>query len=194
MLQNRSLLGAIMMVGFIAAWVGVWEAPAFPKKAFVEVTGQTTSFADGDDGDLQAGVPFPRKRFVDQRNGTVMDRLTGLIWLKNADCFGGQSWADALEKANTLASGSCGLTDGSKAGDWRLPNVKELQSLIDFGTFSPALPAGHPFLKVQSFAYWSSTTLAGNPGNAWLVNLDGGDAVVGSKDSIILVWPVRGGA
>ena len=57
-------------------------------------------------------------------------------------------WQEALDAANTLASGSCGLSDGSMAGDWRLPNVNELRSLIDWGNFSPALPAGHPFSGV----------------------------------------------
>ena len=38
-----------------------------------------------------------------------------------------------------LKSGQCGLTDGSVAGNWRLPNVKELQSLIDFAYSKPAL-------------------------------------------------------
>ena len=52
-----------------------------------------------------------------------------LIWLKNANCFGGQTWANVLTAANSLASPSCGLSDDSVAGAWRLPNVKELQSL-----------------------------------------------------------------
>jgi Protein of unknown function (DUF1566) len=86
---------------------------------------------------------------MDRRDGTVRDNLTGLMWLKNADCFGQfRTWAQALTDANTLSNGTCGLTDGSVAGDWRLPNVKELLSLIDYGHFDPALPAGHPFVNV----------------------------------------------
>ncbi len=46
-------------------------------------TGQTTSYATGDDGDLQVGVDWPLPRFTDNNNGTVTDNLTGLIWLKN---------------------------------------------------------------------------------------------------------------
>ncbi|NIO68243.1 MAG: DUF1566 domain-containing protein, partial [Anaerolineae bacterium] len=57
-------------------------------------------------------------------------------------------------------SGECGLGDGSSEGDWRLPNVRELQSLIDYGRQTPALPSGHPFTGVQSSLYWSSTTHA----------------------------------
>ena len=72
-------------------------------------------------------------RFVDcattafgTSNGTVKDTVTGLIWLKNANCFGLISWADANIKAGALASGQCGLADGSKPGDWRLPTLDEL--------------------------------------------------------------------
>ena len=144
---------------------------------------------------------MPRPRFKDEGDGTVEDKLTDLIWLKNANCFGAQTWVNALNAANNLADDpastttDCGLTDGSVAGDWRLPNVKELQSLIDFGHVNPALPTGHPFSGVQSASYWSSTTHAGLPGFAWRVNLVDGSTDAGPKDFFTsLVWPVRGGA
>jgi hypothetical protein len=138
--QNMPKLGIVLMTAVIAAGMGVWVPPAVAINAFVEVTGQTTPYAAGDDGDIQAGVPFPHpERFTDKRDGTVKDNLTNLIWLKNANCFADVNWPQALTAANTLASGSCGLTAGSMAGDWRLPNAKELQSLIDFGFVTPAL-------------------------------------------------------
>jgi Protein of unknown function (DUF1566) len=159
----------------------------------------------GRDGDIQAGVPFPSPRFTDNANGTVTDNLTGLIWLKNASCstISPAVWATALSNANSLANGQCGPTDGSVAGDWRLPNVKELQSLIDFGFFNPALSnaagmakwtEGDAFSGVQSAVYWSSTTNADNPDNAWNVNLNDGNTNDDNKDNTNLVWPVRGGA
>jgi hypothetical protein len=88
------------------------------------------------------------------------------------------------------------------AGDWRLPNVKELLSLIDFGFFAPALSnaagtgiwtEGDAFLGVQSRDYWSSTTLADTPVYAWDVVLSVGSIVAVGKGGIFLVWPVRGG-
>ena len=86
-------------------------------------------------------MAWPTPRFTDNNNGTVTDNLTKLIWTKNANAFGTKKWDDALSAANSLASGTIpGLTDGSKAGDWRLPNVRELQSLIDYEFYSPALP------------------------------------------------------
>ena len=83
----------------------------------VEQTGQTTSYATGDDGDHEKGVEWQNPRFTDNGDGTVTDNLTGLIWLKDANCFGTRTWNNALSDSNGLASGSCGLTDGSNAGD-----------------------------------------------------------------------------
>ena len=132
-------------------------------------------------------------RFTDNGNGTVTDSVTGLIWLKNANCLGFQPWTNALSSANGLASGNCGLTDGSTAGQWRLPNRNELQSLIDYTTISPALPAGHPFVGVQSNYYWSSTTYAPFPRGAWCVLLNDGLVDAHGKPFHLYVWPVRGG-
>ena len=110
---------------------GAFQNPCPPDgPAPVEKNGQTTSQADYDDGYYQRGVdvPLPKPRFSDNGNGTVTDNITGLIWLKNANCFGSRTWNHALADANGLNSGDCGLTDGSSAGDWRLPNYNELFS------------------------------------------------------------------
>ena len=64
-------------------------------------TGQTTCYATGDDGDLEKGVAWPNPRFTDNGNGTVTDNLTGLIWLKNANCAVRQKLGNALTAANT---------------------------------------------------------------------------------------------
>ncbi len=159
----------------------------------VEKTGQTTSYATGDDGDRGKGAAWPVPRFMDNDNGTVTDNLTGLIWLHNAKCLGAVTWSQALTVCNALNDGECGLTDGSSEGDWRLPNVKELQSLIDFGNYDPALPSGHPFSGVRSNYCWSSTTFADCPDFAWSVNLNNGAVSFGNKSGSFYVWPVRGG-
>ena len=136
---------------------------------------------------------------------TVTDNLTGLIWLKNASCFGEQTWAEALSACNTLASLSCELTDDSVAGDWRLPNVKELESLLHFGFYGPALPdtAGtgkwseeDPFTGVRRDFYWSSSAYSKNSTtSAWHMYMEIGRANYGVKTSYIsyYAWPVRGG-
>ncbi|MEA1867153.1 MAG: DUF1566 domain-containing protein [Thermodesulfobacteriota bacterium] len=165
-------------------------------------TGQTTCYnADGNeiscsntgqDGELQKGVAWPSPRFTEPTplDGTVTDNLTGLIWLKNPDCFGQKTWADALNVCNNLANGSCGLTDGSVAGDWRLPNRRELDSLIDLSQSTP-VPNTASFSGVQSH-YWSSTTLASGVTYAW-VYMDPGKVSYSAKTVPHYVWPVRGG-
>ena len=156
-------------------------------------SGQTIVYATGDDGDLRKGVTWPAPRFTDNSDGTVTDNLTGLIWLKNADCFGMRNWATALSDCNNLASGSCGLTDGSSAGVWRLPNAKELFSLIDLGQKYPALPSGYPFTGVHSWYCWSSTTDTHNTEAAWSVYLPNGGVGIYYKTSTYYVWPICGG-
>lgn len=132
-------------------------------------TGQTVSIAPGDDGALQKGVAWPNPRFTDNANGTVTDDLTGLIWLKDANCFRDiRGWNAALSDARNLANGVCGLSDGSRGGDWRLPNRNELASLLDLNKRNPALPSGHPFTNFQASKYWTST--ANSPASVWRVD------------------------
>jgi hypothetical protein len=180
---------------------GTYPLAAVPK------TGQTTSYAPGDDGDLKKGVAWPNPRFTDNGNGTVTDNLTGLIWLKKANCADAtRPWATALtdvaslNSAGAMNSRDCG--DTSNSADWRLPNIKELQSLVDFAYVDPALPntagtgqwiEGSPFSGVQTYRYWSSSTYASNAGFAWFLDLSSGYVGYGSKASDYYVWPVRGG-
>ena len=86
-------------------------ALAVDPPALVPKTGQTISYAIGDS-----------LRFMDNGDGTVTDEKTGLVWLKNATCFGGWNWAKSLTDCLTLNCGECGLTDGSLEGNWRMPN------------------------------------------------------------------------
>jgi len=179
--------------------LGLFCRPAHAAAIHLPRTGQTLPYASGDDGTVQKGVAVSGPRFTDNANGTVTDNLTGLIWLRNARCDFGDavtpafilSWSDALGVSNTLASGSCGLSDGSKAGDWRLPNVVELESLVDIAQAGPALPVAHPFSGVQSNVYWSSTTNARNTGSAWTVNFDSGLVLDFNKALSYSVWAVR---
>ncbi|MBF0153337.1 MAG: DUF1566 domain-containing protein [Magnetococcales bacterium] len=148
----------------------------------------------GDDGQVRKGVAWPSPRFTDNSDGTVTDHVTGLVWLKNANCFGTQTWAASLASANTLASGACSLTDNSVAGDWRLPNKVELKSLIDISQTSyPPLPTSHPFSGVVNSLYWTSTTYAKSTSYAWDVGFISGYVTHGLKTGTYGVWPVRGG-
>ena len=72
---------------------------------------------------LNCGHP---PRYVDNEDGTVTDVATGLIWLKNANCFGTVDYTTgAVPAVAALSHGTCGLSDGSKPGDWRLPTYEE---------------------------------------------------------------------
>ncbi|MEM7345115.1 MAG: DUF1566 domain-containing protein [Chloroflexota bacterium] len=155
-------------------------------------TGQTISYGEGDDGEYQKGFVLPNPRFTDNGDGTVTDNLTGLIWLKDAGCLSG-NWLAALAAANTLASGSCSLSDGSVAGDWRLPNMYELMSVIDYGESSPPLPDSHPFINVGQAPYWTSTTFKFNITQAWYIDLNFGQMLNNGKSNSYGAWPVRGG-
>jgi hypothetical protein len=160
------------------------EAPAQLWK-----TGQTRKYSTGDDGDLEKGVAWPSPRFTDHGDGTVTDNLTGLMWAKDANLAGGKTWQDALQYVKSINSGA-GL---SGYHDWRLPNRKELFSLIDRSKFDPALPASHPLQNVQSNNYWSSTT-SPYTDNAWIVNMGLGYMDCdnfSSKSDDYYVWPVR---
>jgi hypothetical protein len=161
--------------------------------AIIEVpwTGQNISYGIRDDGALWEGASWPDPRFKDNGNGTVTDMLTGLTWLRDANCFGSNVLSLALSACNNLSSGSCGLSDGSSAGDWRLPNVNELESLIDASRDSPALPLNHPFINVQTL-YWSSTTYEANTSNAWYVDMTDGIVSTTGRGLGNYVWPVRG--
>jgi hypothetical protein len=134
----------------------------------------------------------PHPRFTDNADGTVTDNLTGLIWLQDTACFVFHNWEDNLALVAGLSDGTCDLTDGSAPGDWRMPNVNELRSLLDYGYFQQALPEPNPFTGVN-VQFHTSTSRADSPFNAWFVNTSKGGSGAGSKLGASRLWPVRGG-
>jgi hypothetical protein len=160
-------------------------------------TGQTTSYYPGDDGDIQAGVDWPVPRFTDNGDGTVTDNLTDLIWLKDADCFGAMTWQEALDTIADFNANpgnySC-QEYTSLYTNWRLPNIQEQLSLIDFSEYEPALPAGHPFGNGQFGGpdmYWSSTTSTSYNAASFGTYLQLGGLGVIPKSNNNYLWPVR---
>jgi hypothetical protein len=117
----------------------------------------------------------------------VRDNETGLVWERSPQ---------ATPATWNTARPSCAEKVASNRKGWRLPSFPELASLVDPSVSppGPTLPAGHPFLNVQSdFFYWSATTNAENPTLAWVVVFGNGDVGSINKTNNIQVWCVRGG-
>jgi hypothetical protein len=134
-------------------------------------TGQTTSHTVGDDGHLQHGIKRFKLRFRNNLDGTITDLHTGITWLKQVNCKAPGTWQQDHDFAQQLRDGMCGLRDGSKPGDWAVPNVSELQSLLDYGVTGMALSPDHGFLGVETNSlHWTSTTHAADSTKAYLID------------------------
>ena len=151
-------------------------------------TGQIISYYPGDDGALRTGRYLPEKRFYDHGNGTVTDCVSGLMWTKNANLpLGKMNQYDAINfVANLSTKKYCGYNN------WRLPEVNELKSLVDYGKTDPVLPDSHPFLKITSGIYWSSEPNIQVPAYSWCVDMKNSRVDYYNKNHHQLyVWPIR---
>ena len=125
----------------------------------------------GDGGGGSSGPgPVPcSARLIDVGDGTVIDTLTGLMWLQDANKYGQKNWELALYNAtNPFITYT----------DWHLPNVRELLSLIDYSQKNPALLCNNPFLNISKATggvFWSSTTYYSNFSMAWGVDINTGE-------------------
>ena len=160
----------------------------------------------GQDGQIQAGQPFA---YTDNGDGTISDRNTNLMWEKLSDDGGIHDWDNrytwqrafnvkvALLNHEPCFAGYC---------DWRLPNRRELDSLVDAERSAPSVAPAfstpcEPGCAVTVCsctaldAYWSSTTYADSPSFAWAVNFNVGDVNAFEKipDIEFPVRAVRGG-
>jgi len=118
---------------------------------------------------------------------TVQDLATGLEWRKDSDGLGrSASWTEAgsgADRLNRLNNTCCSR--------WRLPNIRELASLLDMRRHTPALSPNHPFSNLRQ-AYWSATTSAYDTTYAWVVELKDGAVGVGYKPlKEFYAWYVR---
>ncbi|MDP1769473.1 MAG: DUF1566 domain-containing protein [Nitrospirota bacterium] len=118
-------------------------------------------------------------------NEAVRDNETGLVWGKSPTTTT-HTWSNARS--------SCAERPVGGRMGWRLPSVHELMSLVDPTQSNPSLPAGHPFLNVQSSLYWSATTSAEDPALAWYVGFFNGNlSSPNGKNNTYNFWCVRGG-
>ena len=127
----------------------------------------------------------PAGSLLNNGDGTVSDLSTGLMWQQ-------QPGNDRLNWAQALALCEDLVLAGYE--DWRLPNFKELRSIVDYTAFSPAVDQTF-FPHIPPSQYWSSTTFI-SPDNqdcAWGIDLDDGDDFFRNKTETHYVWAVRGG-
>jgi len=178
-------------------------------------TGQTTCWdssgnvipcaGTGQDGDLQKGAPLS---YTDNGDGTITDNNTGLMWEKLSMDGSVHDVSNTYTWANAFAQHVATLNGTSFAGhtDWRMPNVKELESIMNYQnvdpTVSPAFntncTSGCTVLTcsctTSSSGYWSSTTAASNPSTAGVLDTGGGGVCLDSKSFLDNVRGVRGGS
>jgi hypothetical protein len=141
----------------------------------------------GQDAEYRSGLAWPSPRF-EARGQVVHDRLTGITWSRDANPGGFPvTWGEAFDLMVRLNRARYLGHD-----DWRLPNRRELRSLVCHQTRRPALPEQHPFTNVFCGWYWTSTTAEISPAHAWYVDMDGGRMFYGGKDQSFLAWPLRG--
>lgn len=169
------------------------------------------------------GCQLNGARFVDNRDGTVTDRKTGLVWEQKDNLDGNPNLSDPHDADNSYGWSSSGTapdgtmftaflfglnggtspdgvaTDGCFAGrcDWRLPTVEELAGIVD-KTQGSCVDEGGPCIDatlepMQADGYWSTTTFSRNATRAWIVDFSGGGLAEGGKDVAFFVRAVRGG-
>jgi len=169
---------------------GTYQFPGLPW------SGQLVSFVANDDGAYQKGFTLTRPivkgvgshRFI-LAGGIVTDLATGLMWIKSPnDSLGEpfdaqQAWADAIIACEGINLG--GFID------WRMPNVKELMSIMDYARVNPAVDG--EYFSVAWDSYWSSTTSADDNAKAYWVGANTGFINIDSKVNTLWVLPCRGG-
>ncbi|MCP4752939.1 MAG: DUF1566 domain-containing protein, partial [Proteobacteria bacterium] len=119
---------------------------------------------------------------IDNGNGVVFDETTGLTWQQEEG--GSMDWESALNYCNEFSLNGY--------NDWRLPNYKELQSIVYYTRSSPSIDTTL-FPDTYSTYYWSSTSRMNRPLDAWRVHFDEGFVLADGKSGSLYVRCVRGG-
>ena len=144
------------------------------------------------------GVDGPPLHYQDNGDGTVTDLNTGLMWEQKVAGGGGCTTAlHAVDATCPWAQATGAWIDAVNAegfagyNDWRYPNVRELMSIVDYSTINPAIAL--VFGPTAAANYWSSTSGANNPGDAWSVFFFSGFVLFASENGALRVRAVRGG-
>lgn len=159
-------------------------------------TGQTQPFKSGDDGHLEKGwwknrpVVTNRERFVAKTiNGddVVIDRATGLMWAADGNESGSDMgdkliWIEVCLYAEQLIFAGF--------SDWRIPNIVELVSIVDFGRYNPAIDPLFVNTHLDT-RYWSATTVHNTTTAAFYVEFTNGGAYYIDKGNASYIRCVR---
>jgi hypothetical protein len=119
-------------------------------------------------------------RFIDNKNGTTTDQLTGLIWQQIPT--DSMTWEQALITAENLVSGG--------SSQWRMPNIKELQSISEVSIYNPSINKTY-FSGISTAFYWSSTSLANQSTKAWYLDTQFGITTQSLKTNKLRLLAVR---
>jgi hypothetical protein len=136
-----------------------------------------------------AGYPLttPDSDFADAGNGTVRHIPTGLIWKRcneeqtwnGTTCvdpvggYVGFSWQQAFQRADAVNAGNAGTQNAGQT-DWRVPNQKELRSIVERRCTNPSINLTQ-FPTTPASSFWSGSPVASGSGNAWGVDFYYGD-------------------
>jgi hypothetical protein len=187
----------------------VLSSPADPLAEWIELplTGQTKCYDSGgnpiacvntgQDGETLSGAAWPSPRFKDNGDGTISDYLTGLMILKDDDCFAVQKWHEALLTVADFNTnpGTYACKDYTASyKDWYLPNILEIESLANAEEPNSALWLNSQgFWEMKESSYWSSTTNTLSLDEAMIVYMTSVWVRSNHKDSTYAVIPVRAG-
>jgi hypothetical protein len=152
-----------------------------------------TSCAAGHPNTISVIEATPTSAFVINNDGTAIHTLTGLMWKRCAQGLSGaacdignaiwMNWQDALKAATLDTTGGY--------DDWRLPNKKELESIVETCGYDPAINLA-VFPGTPWGAFWSSSTDAQSPDKHWDLWAVTGETGA-SPTQVHMVRLVRGG-
>lgn len=146
----------------------------------------------GSDGTLMTGIKLSDTRFMvgnGIESSCIIDQATGLMWARDANLFvESQLYSDAVNLITTMNNSInklCGYSD------WRLPNINQLSSLINFNQESQLIwLSNQNFINIQIYGYWSAT-LYSNSSNVWVLNFFNGNTLTQDSAKKNYIWPMR---
>ena len=184
----RGSIGLWAVRGVTRVYFGSFGDIAVPGKLCrLSVTGQTFSKQTGDDGDLQAGAAFNFQTVSIGGDLVTIDHNTGLMWAADGNgegCWNGGTWtwSNMVNVCNNLVFAGY--------SDWRMPNRREFESLVNAGTAPPTINSAY-FPNTASDEYWTSTVYQNGP-YIWYIDFSTGIVNYQQYVSSARVRAVRG--